>query len=522
MFKEEKEDTLYITDDDYLDIYESMLLIMEDVLETNVKLISEPDFEELFRSFVLEDINSYFSLYDIDDEYFENIEEEIDDIVEEIYVFASEHFFQYICPIRSHKTSIIVSSKDTDTDRDIAYISAQIAALRAMPQPAQRTPEWYEFRYNLITASNAYKAFENQTIKNQLIYEKCCAKKEASSTSSQVNINSTLHWGQKYEPLSVMIYEYLYNTKVEDFGCIKHGTYSCLGASPDGINVDPSSPRYGRMLEIKNIVNREINGIPKKEYWIQTQLQMEVCDLPECDFLETRFLEISEEEYKSKQSVKSKQSDNLKTDNTINENNLKTDNTTNENNLKTNNIANENNLKTDNITNENNLKTDNTINENNLKTDNTTNENNLKTDNTINENNLETEFVGSIIYFQRRDGTPFYVYKDIRMTDKEETERWEEGMLDKYLQAPYNYTYISYIYWKLADISCVLIERNRKWFNANIGELCQVWKTIEEDRKNGYTHREPNRRPVKESINITNNIVVTKLNVSLIDFVKGK
>jgi hypothetical protein len=45
------------------------------------------------------------------------------------------------------------------------------------------------------------------------------------------------------------------------------------------------------MLEIKNIVNREINGIPKKEYWIQMQLQMEVCDLDECDFLETKFTE---------------------------------------------------------------------------------------------------------------------------------------------------------------------------------------------------------------------------------------
>jgi hypothetical protein len=45
------------------------------------------------------------------------------------------------------------------------------------------------------------------------------------------------------------------------------------------------------MLEIKNVVNREIDGIPKKEYWIQMQLQMEVCQLNECDFLETKFIE---------------------------------------------------------------------------------------------------------------------------------------------------------------------------------------------------------------------------------------
>lgn len=37
-----------------------------------------------------------------------------------------------------------------------------------------------------------------------------------------------------------------------------------LGASPDGINIEPNSEKYGVMLEIKNIVNREITGIPKR------------------------------------------------------------------------------------------------------------------------------------------------------------------------------------------------------------------------------------------------------------------
>ena len=50
------------------------------------------------------------------------------------------------------------------------------------------------------------------------------------------------------------------------------------------------------MLEIKNIVNRDITGIPKEEYWIQMQLQMEVCNLNECDFLETRFKEYENED----------------------------------------------------------------------------------------------------------------------------------------------------------------------------------------------------------------------------------
>jgi hypothetical protein len=152
----------------------------------------------------------------------------------------------------------------------------------------------------LITASNAWKAFESQPTINQLIYEKCQPLKVINNNDDEevkmVNTNTPLHWGQKYEPLTVMIYEREYNTKVEDFGCIQHSLYKFIGASPDGIIVNKDSDRYGRMLEIKNVVSRDINGIPKKEYWIQMQLQMEVCDLDECDFLETKFVEYPDEQ----------------------------------------------------------------------------------------------------------------------------------------------------------------------------------------------------------------------------------
>jgi len=161
---------------------------------------------------------------------------------------------------------------------------------------------------------------------NQLVYEKCSAAGVAATAvttealssddsdvtnetivpapapapaqvkSQYVNVNSPLHWGQKYEEISRMIYESRNNTKVGEFGCIPHSDYPFLGASPDGINIDPSSPLYGRMLEIKNIVNREIDGVPLEEYWIQMQLQMQVCKCTECDFLETRFKEYADEE----------------------------------------------------------------------------------------------------------------------------------------------------------------------------------------------------------------------------------
>ena len=40
-------------------------------------------------------------------------------------------------------------------------------------------------------------------------------------------------------------------------------------------------------VEIKNIVNREITGIPLEAYWIQMQVQMEVCDL-DLTFIESK------------------------------------------------------------------------------------------------------------------------------------------------------------------------------------------------------------------------------------------
>jgi putative phage-type endonuclease len=276
-----------------LDLIESALILMEDYMNENPTAISEPDFEYE----MLEDIKEVFYIQ-FESEILENewVECDINDLLEEAFQIFITTFY----PERSIKNNGILNINviedlelvELGKNEKNQCILDKIEHIRQKPQPSQRTDEWYNFRHNLITASNAYKAFESQSTINQLIYEKCQPLKTIhDDKSTMVNINTPFHWGQKYEPVSVMIYEYLYNTKVEDFGCIKHDTYHFLGASPDGINIDTNSDRFGRMLEIKNIVNREINGIPKKEYWIQMQLQMEVCDLDECDFLETKFVE---------------------------------------------------------------------------------------------------------------------------------------------------------------------------------------------------------------------------------------
>ena len=419
---EADENIQYFNEEDALELYDNCIYLMEEFMKDDPTIVSDPDFDEIFDENIKELMNALFE----DDLFFnEDAEDELDDIISE----AKSDFFKDYMPPRSYPDARILETPDYD------FIGEQLNVLRSKPQPAQRTKEWYHFRHNLITASNAYKAFESQSTKNQLIYEKCQPLQgngnddsDAEEAIKMVNVNTTLHWGQKYEPLSVMIYEDEYSVKVEDFGCIQDDQYAFLGASPDGINVDINSDRYGRMLEIKNIVNREIDGIPKKEYWIQMQLQMKVCDLEECDFLETKFVEYADRNAFGED---------------INEDIYEDDNG-----LEFNNIC-------------------------------------------LSKQNKKK---GIILYFHTKEGKPHYVYKPLDIIHPDDIIHWEEKTLDLYQSDKYNYTYIKFIYWKLELVSCVLVCRNRQWFEFAIQELKELWDIVILERVSGFDHRAPNRK----------------------------
>ena len=163
----------------------------------------------------------------------------------------------------------------------------------AIKQPEQRSPEWFAFRSERLTASDIATALgENAYARpTELILKKC-------GISKPFTMNPACQHGVKYEPISCMVYEYYKKTKVYEFGCISHRYYNFLGASPDGICSD------GTMLEIKNPLSRKINGIPPKYYWIQMQIQMEVFNLQQCDYLECKMTEYFDyEEYINDDSV---------------------------------------------------------------------------------------------------------------------------------------------------------------------------------------------------------------------------
>jgi hypothetical protein len=223
----------------------TLLHLFYDYIDLNPTSISDPNFEEN----MINDI--YDLLYNIN-------EEDIDELLD----FSLFIFYDTLYQERSEDN---ICFEQTALEKE--KIQIKLERINNIIQPQQKTPEWYYIRQNLITASNAYKIFESNCQQNSLIYEKCKTKTiDDFNFKQSVNINSSLHWGQKYEPLSVLLYEDMYHTKIGEYGCIQHQTYSFIGASPDGINIDLSSNRFGRFSINKVISDIATDGCKKEDF----------------------------------------------------------------------------------------------------------------------------------------------------------------------------------------------------------------------------------------------------------------
>jgi putative phage-type endonuclease len=386
-----------------LELTETAYSLIVELLNAEPMIYIQPYFHE----YVILEVTELLTLQ-LSEAITYDIQDEITSCVEQ----GMKIFYTEVAPKRSYSKSFIRNNFSLEKQSNFMRIREKINYLQNIPQPEQRTAEWYNFRYKYLTASSIWKAFISESTRNQLIFDKC--KPLNIEKYSHTSTDSPMHWGHKYEPVSVQLYELLYQTQVSDFGCIPHRSLNYLAASPDGINTLETSPRYGRMLEIKNIVNREIDGIPKMEYWIQMQLQMEVCNLNECDFLETRFKEYADEE-----EYLQDERENLKK--------------------------------------------------------------------------------GIMIQFMV-GGQPQYEYAPLNAS-KDELLEWEEIIMLKHE----NDMWVKNIYWRLDELSCVLVLRNKFWFKNAIPILDDLWKTIEYEKVYGYQHRSPNKK-----IKLDKNYVVVK------------
>jgi hypothetical protein len=274
--------------------------------------------------------------------------------------------------------------------------------------------------------------------------------KEDCARYGNLSPDNPMAWGQKYEPISALIYERKNRTRLGEYGCIVHPKWKFLGASPDGINVDPESEAYGRMVEIKNIVNRNIDGIPLDAYWVQMQIQMEVCNLDECDFVETRI-----KEYPTK--IDFFESDN--------------------------------------------------------------------------------QWKGAVLTFVPRVkvessssqkigmGTTvqpsFYEYLLLEPLDPSPGQTIEKWMQSKKDQYP-DFVLLNGTYWGLDQYSCVLVKRNRTWFEAAIPRIERIWRIIEKERVAGCEHRVPKKREQKlaQPLGCIMNVEESLQNVCVVNKIK--
>ena len=303
-------------------------------------------------------------------------------------------------------------------------VKKQLVALDEKNTHEQQSDEWYSTRQNKLTASSMWKIFKSESTRNSIIFEKCSTK------SKPQFYGGPMEWGNKYEPVSIMFYEKIYNTKVGDFGCITHKNYPYIGASPDGIVTDETSPLYGRMLEIKNIVNRDITSVPKEEYWVQMQLQMEVCELECCDFLETRFKEYSEDEF---------------------------------------------------------------------------------------YNDYNHQYKGIVLYFSKKIKShddcdaykPHYEYYPI--SDDYKKECVDDWITETENKLKEQYILYNKYYYYLNEYSCVIVQRNRKWFSHCIDDITDTWNTILKERESGFEHRasKPRSNSTTSAIEAPPSVVVT-------------
>ena len=153
---------------------------------------------------------------------------------------------------------------------------ARARELLAAEYAEQRSQEWLDLRDQMITASDVASAIgENHyETPDAFIKKKVLRTKWAG--------NAATEHGTLLEPLVRDLYDARTGRKSHEIGLVQHRQYPWLGASPDGVTED------GLLIEIKCPLTRKIEAKVPKHYWPQVQLQLEITDLEECDFIQYR------------------------------------------------------------------------------------------------------------------------------------------------------------------------------------------------------------------------------------------
>jgi hypothetical protein len=174
--------------------------------------------------------------------------------------------------------------------------TTQLTRLTDKPQVVQHSADWYMQRRNRLTASEFAQILDGR--RGALLRSKTDpaaavperpAKPPVAIAQEDGNMVAT-SWGHRFEPVTRDIYELEVagvGTVCDTLGRFTHATIPWLSASPDGLVM--RGPLAGRLVEIKSPKTRQPGEFVPTEYYVQMQIQMEVCDLDAVDFVEAQF-----------------------------------------------------------------------------------------------------------------------------------------------------------------------------------------------------------------------------------------
>ena len=334
----------------------------------------------------------------------------------------------------------LISFDDDLSSKKVKRRIEVVDKLMSIEYPPQRSKKWFKMREGSITASDSGQSLNLNHYNAQFDF---IAKKVFAYPFPD---NFPCYNGKKYENIATMIYSFHHDVRVEEFGLILHPKYNFLAASPDGIaskyKLDGihKTDMVGRMLEIKCPTGRKLNHtgeikghICPLHYWIQIQNQLECCDLDQCDFLQCKI-----KEYSSRQAF-------------IDDTDEKTSYKSTSFNLEKGAIIQlVPKAKYGQI----------------LDGD--------EIDPSINNDKYNKLIWGSAkwIYPPSIDMSPLDYDIWIADTVQNLSENYPDFCLDKVY------------YWRLEDMTCDTVEREREWFNEHIDKYKKIWKYVELLREN--------------------------------------
>ena len=165
-----------------------------------------------------------------------------------------------------------------------------VESIFARHQVEQRTQQWYDDMKIMLTASEFATLYKSPRTIGQLALSKINPEKRESQKAKHSLLMLPTDWGVRFEPVVRSYLENLWKCTIYECGRLRHLTNTMIGASPDGIIINTDSEKYGRLVEIKCPFSRSIGkGVPR-DYWIQMQIQMEVTNLEECEYVEVEIL----------------------------------------------------------------------------------------------------------------------------------------------------------------------------------------------------------------------------------------